>query len=288
MPRRSRRKSKKTLPPRRVRLLRYEDAAALRRRALRRRLVAVLALLVAINLLFHTFGERAWDGAMTLFWQQRCLGYQLPDDRIAYVARPRGAALPAYLKDFSGGGGSTWDGTVGAPPYPVELAELQKLTAHDSRVPWDALPGPVFLHGLRDARGRQRLVTVYALANNPAGWWTIVAAVRDPVGLRPGAAPRPQPILSTACWPMPNVGNNELAVFAGQPDPGDPSRFTLRVGLNGKVQLITGVLQNDGSITFTSSSGLTPWDTSKAGPIVVPVVRPMVEDNRDIILLPTD
>ena len=135
MPRRSRRKSQKTSPPWRVRLLRYEDAAALRRRALRRRLVAVLALLGAINLLFHTFGARAWDGAMTLFWQQRCLGYQLPEDRLAYVAGPRGAAMPAYLKDFGGAGGSTWDGTVGAPPYPVELAELQKLTAVDSRVP---------------------------------------------------------------------------------------------------------------------------------------------------------
>ena len=288
MPRRSRRKAKKTSPPRRVRLLRYEDAVALRRRALRRRLVAVLALLVAINLLLRTFGERAGDGAMTLFWQERCLGYQLPEDRLAYVAGPRGAALPAYLKDFSSGGGSTWDGTVGAPPYPVELAELQKLTADDSRVPWDALPGPVFLHGLRDARGRQRLVTVYALANNPAGWWTLVAAVRDPVGLRRSAGPRPQPILSTACWPMPNVGTNELAVYAGQPDPSDPARFTLRVWLNGKTQVITGVLQADGSIAFTSSSGLRPWDTSKAGPIVVPVVRPALENHCENILLPAD
>jgi hypothetical protein len=288
MPRPGRRKSKQRSPPHRVRLLRYEDTAALRRRALRRRLFTVLALLAAAKLLFETIGPRAWDGAMTLFWQERCLNYALPGDRVVYVAAPRGAALPAYLKDFSAAVGATWRGTVGAPPYPVELAEFQKLTAPGDAVPWDALPGPVFLHGLRDARGRQRLVTVYALANNPAGWWTLVAVVRDPIGLRRGPAPRPPPILSTACWPMPNAGADELAVFAGQPDPNAPSRFTLRVWLNGKAQLVRGQLQDDGSIAFTSSSGLTPWNTSKAGPIVVPVVRAAVPVYTDNVLLPTD
>src|SRR5688572_10515503 len=126
---RKRRKSTRRAKPTRLPLLHYENVAAARRRAFRKHLSATLLALVAAKLLVHHLGERVWTGAQSLFWQERCLAYRLPEDRLAYVAAPQGTVLPAYLGDFSGGVGSTWHGTVGAAPYPVELAEFQKVTA---------------------------------------------------------------------------------------------------------------------------------------------------------------
>src|SRR5881396_2926470 len=122
----------------------------------------------------------------------------------------------------------TWQGTIGAPPYPIELAELQRRLHPQSPVPWENLPAPVFLHGLTDASGRRRLVSVYALANNPPGWWTLHTSVREVVS--PGTGRRAQqadanpPIISSSCWPMgattPAAGGT-LVVFAGQADKSD-------------------------------------------------------------------
>src|SRR5688572_30479498 len=105
---RARKKRRRGGAVRRVLTLKYEDTAALRRRALRRRLLSVLILLAAAKLFVVTVGERAWTGALALFWQEQCLAYRLPGDRLAYVAAPQGTALPAYLADFSRATGSTW------------------------------------------------------------------------------------------------------------------------------------------------------------------------------------
>ncbi len=266
-------------------MLKYEDTDACRRRVVRRRLLAALALLAALKLLMSTAGERAWTGALAQFWQARCLSHRLPQDRIAYVAAPAGAALPAYLGDFSDASRPTWPGTVGASPYPIELAEYHTLTGA-AGVPWASMPGPVFLHGLRDPSGRRRLVTVYALANNPSGWWTLVACVREPLAF---GAPAPNaPVVSTACWPLATVAGGVFAVFAGQPDLKDPARFTLRVRVNGRDQTVSGALRDDGTVSFASSTGLSPWSTDRAGPIVVRVITPPPVDPHDGVLLPTD
>src|SRR4051794_19035260 len=102
-----------------VPLLTYHDDTTSLRRPLivRRPLLIMLLILAAANLLVRGLGERFWNGGMSLFWQEKCLTYQLPPDRIAFVAAPQGLALPPYLADFSNVT-PNWNGTVGAAPYP--------------------------------------------------------------------------------------------------------------------------------------------------------------------------
>ena len=134
------------------------------------------------------------------------------------------------------------------------------------------MPAPVFLHGLCDSRGRERMVTVYALANNPTGFWTLVALARDPLTTTNRGIGKPS--VSTACWPMSDLARDMLVIFAGQVDRGDPARLTLRAAINGREVTISGVLQENGSMEFTSSDGLQPWDTKRAGPLVLPALKP--------------
>ncbi len=268
-----------------IALLQYDDSRAARRLLVRRRLFTGLIAAGVAKLLVLAAGDRAWDAALSQFWQMRCMSYELPADRITYLAGPIGIEVPPYLVDFSGASRLTWDGSVAAAPYPVEFAELQRLTAPPCGVAWETLPAPVFLHGLDDSSGRRRLVTVYALANNPPGWWTLMAVAREPVGLLGNRNPA---VLSTACWPMPNSGSDSLTVFAGQGDASDRTRFTIRIIINGNAQIITGCLRDNATIDFKSDSGLQPWDTPRAGALVRPVFPASQFETCDNVLLPTD
>jgi hypothetical protein len=231
----------------------------------------LLAILGTVRILNGLFGDDLWTRSLSHFWEERCLDYRLPGDRVAYVAAPAGLILPEYLGDFSVGSRSTWTGTVGASPYPIELAELHSLTAPPIDVSWTDLPGPVFLHALHDTAGKRWMVSVYALVNNPRGWWTLVACTREPMHWR---GKRTSPVITTACWPMPKTPHDVLAVFAGQPVPSDASTFTLQIRLNGRDQLVRGTILEDGKIDFRSSTGLSPWSTDRAGPLVLPAVMP--------------
>ena len=289
MSKRSRRKRDRSTagPKPAVLALKYvDDANARRVGRLRWRLLTVLLVLAAARVLIVQFGDRAWNAALARFWQARCLSYQLPSDRIAYLAAPRGLQFPNYLGDFSDGSSATWSGTVAAMPYPVELAEFHHHASPQQLVSWDRLPGPVFLHGLKDQAGKMRLLTVYVLVNNPAGWWTLVAMSREAAST--ASAPN-NPVVTTASWPMAMPPDASLVVFAGQPDPRNESRFSVRIRLNGQEQLVTGKLLTGGHVDFTSSTGLTPWDTRRTGPIVVPAppsANPA--DPHDNVFLPTD
>lgn len=277
------------LPRPALHLIGYDDPAARRRRRVRTLLVLALLMLTALKVAQTRLGDRAWTVVLARFWESRCLAHQLPLDRVAFVAAPRGTALPSYLGDFSSTPGSVWNGTVGAVPYPVELVELHKYAskrAARSRADWEHAPGPVFLHGLRDASGREWMITVHALANNPNGFWTLITSARDVDAPDPDAPAAH--VVSTAAWPMDNTLADTLVVFAGQPDPNDPSTFTLRAVINQREVRITGIVGTDGKLTFTSSDGLRPWDVKKAGGLVLPAINPSPAPDEPKLLLPTD
>jgi len=257
----------------------YESLEVARRRRIRHFLLVLFLLLIAAKVAILRVGDRAWTGAIARFWEHRCLTYTLPDDRVAFVAAPRGIMLPSYLGDFSNESLQTWGGTVAAAPYPIELAELQKHRTRRPDIAWESLPAPVFLHGLRNSQGREWLVTAYVLANNPNGWWTVVATARRPMDDGVGAGDH---YTTVVCWPLAVSSGLTLVAFAGQPVASDPSKFTIKVRLNGTDQIITGTLRDDASIDFTSSTGFKPWGTDRAGPLQLP---PLPQDNA---LLPID
>lgn len=270
-------------------LIGYDDPAARRRRRVRVLLILALLLLSALKVVQVRVGDRVWAAALERFWESRCLTHQLPIDRVAFVAAPRGTALPTYLGDFTGASGSAWSGTVGAVPYPIELAELHRYSrtrdTASATIDLEHVPGPVFLHGLRDARGHEWMVTVHALANNPSGFWTLVTTARDV----DATSPTPNAlVVSTAAWPMDNTLADTLVVFAGQPDPNDPSKFSLHTVINKREVRITGAVGNDGKLTFTSSDGLRPWDAKKAGGLTLPAITPPSHDGGACILVPVD
>jgi hypothetical protein len=110
----------------------------------------------------------------------------------------------------------------------------------------------LFLHERQTAAGRRRIVVVRA---DPTTWLAVRADSIRPAGLRGDPAPD-----AAAAWAPLFVAavpsSHRLRVYAGQADPADPSRFTIRYELDGQPGVVRGELVD--RLTGGASVVLTP------------------------------
>ena len=104
----------------------------------------------------------------------------------------------------------------------------------------------LFLHELRNGKGESRLV---AVENSPALAWVTVVA--------PGSMMRePKEVYAAqrALINSPELGyeRKKIIVYSGQPDPTDPSHFTIDVQIAEKTYTIDAYLAADDAITFST------------------------------------
>jgi hypothetical protein len=147
------------------------------------------------------------------------------------------------------------------PPAYYRPKAIEQLIGNPARIP----DGILFMHGRRAASGPVRLlvVTVGSTEVYPDGTHHVGcgASVFEPASWTAGS------VVSRKLSPLalrehyvllPVWGKLRLCVFAGQPDPLDASRFTIRFDLDGKEGTIEGRLGDDDGVTFVVRNGPPP------------------------------
>jgi hypothetical protein len=210
-----------------------------RRKMVRRWLVAVLVVLSAV-----VWAPGFWNRVQVLWWQRQCLAYVAPADQVVYDDGP--AAL-----QLLSGAGMTRSRTVGSSRTMVAARTVKCWDGLKQFVPTGKSGALLYLHRGRNASGAERLIVVefnyrhyYQLDFD---CWDLSPA--NPVtalGLRSNADTFPMPF---------DAGDKPLRFYAGQPDPNDPTRFTIRYDLDGKTGTIEGCVNDSGSVSLVAKDG---------------------------------
>jgi hypothetical protein len=214
--------------------LQYAPRPSSRRRLFRRVLLALAS--IALAAAAARWGRPAYDLAALLYHQHVCLTYHATADQVVFDSDPAHAAALANDPNFV---------IAGSCAFRRSPADWQPFKVTPVWMP----PTPqamVFLHERRAVGGTPRLVAIERDAGPDC--LAFSASVLEPAGIS-------RPAKAVTCGLSSNVGDTtshfDTRFFAGQPDPADPSHFTIRFERAGTTHLIDGYLLADNSITLT-------------------------------------
>jgi hypothetical protein len=206
--------------------------------ARRGRALVAAAILLALGILGFQYGERAYRAAELWYYERRAMTYTMPPDFLVYESDPE--KLPSY----------------GRKRY------VHSLHAGAPAWPWDAIRGydfgetVLFLHGRTAPGGTPKRVCVYLPSGHFKGWNASTGVHGLRFALRYDVAGKDDGVaagLDIPGWSGDAAADpHYLRFFAGQPDPNDASRFTIRYELDGVGQgTIEGLLQPDDTVKLT-------------------------------------
>ena len=211
------------------------------------RLLLLFAALVAVAFAGWRWGPRLLMRARISYWQHECLSYTAPADQVVYEDA---ISAPALIWEHSHpvGNGPSIESTC-----PQVMArsircwdKLCRLTGR-SGTPTE---GMIFLHRRNDPSGKQWLVAVQI---DNRSWNSLSFS-----GLAVLRANDP----STDIWFSGThfvgakfIGGEQpvekLKIYAGQPDPSDPTRFTIPVELGKRKGTLAGKVIEAGGVDLT-------------------------------------
>lgn len=244
--------------------LEYRPARRRRRRWWLWLLAAAVVALAAVGYRHRQPFQAKWA---QLAFERRCLNYREPADLIVFTDDPR---------DFAA--------LLNAAPRPVGGRYRQsydvKFVSFDPDVwtrhpllKWD--PGPAFLHRLKNPRGETRLVGIDLSPLDDDLWF--YPRVVIPAGLSTDARPARTrkeysllPLdrqLHVALGLEKSSSTDAIRVYCGQPDPDDPTHFTIALEVNGAREVLDGWLQDDETVllkprdreTYLREPGMRVW-----------------------------
>lgn len=250
----------------------YASRPRVRRRSLWR--MGVLASLAVCGVLAYRYGPPLWLHGEYLLLQRAALRHTAPADRVVYEQDPAEARVllgRGYLPVFVGnpryvglrslamqcGPPESLDAPdANGPPEPPAVAghRAPAFVALPTLIPSATMFGAgVFLHARRDPAGRQRLVIVQAILREsglPGRTPELYVGTYIPAGWRPGGR-----IRGSSSWrsvrPFEDFEDDTpVRLYAGQPDPADPSHFTIRYSRAGRGGTLHGYLGDDGRVTL--------------------------------------
>lgn len=211
-----------------------------RSKRFRRGMLLVVALAIASVLYFR--GGRWLLRAELLYWQYRCLNYSVPPDEIIY--------------DSGGTTGSSPSGTA-SQNETLQIA-----------YPWDRYyallsppgfksKGTLFLHERTSSNGTRYLVAVdlshWVIDNDKALVRFFARTLKVP-----SLTSIPEEDGQSGGWVISNINNSgsppRIRIFAGQVDPEDDRRFTIRLELENQVEIVDGWIQDNGDCDFDQRS----------------------------------
>jgi hypothetical protein len=225
-----------------------------RRRSARR----IAGVLVVIGLIGSgvRWAPWTWRRCTLLREQSRCLAFALaPDQVVREIELNRNTEYHLFQTDPP-------------PPPPVTPTCLERFAASlrtdGAATQLDGSPHfPVFLHERRTPDGERRLVIVTvrfgAMVAIGAGERIgLTAAVIHPGALF--SAPVVSRHSAGECYPFSRGRGSDLTprrlrLYAGQPDPSDPSHFTIGYDINGEAGTIDGWLENHDTVRFAVRDG---------------------------------
>ena len=227
----------------------YAPGEPIRRRRRVREWFTVIAVL-AVVLLAWWQGPSTYRRIARAYWQHRVARYLAPADRVVYEEDPsRWATLlaqPEYRKmPVSSPGWSPFVAYLASP-----LQRLSEITK--------ARPGAtvVFAHARRTPGGRECIVVVW-MAYNAIRPDAVGATPDNQVGVRlptdvtsGGKHLEAMNILYVA---PPSVAENRqtplyMRIYAGQPDPLDPTHFTIPYEIGEYSDVLDGYLRDDETV----------------------------------------
>ena len=209
-----------------------------RTRVRRLLLIAVLAILLFLG---WRCGPSIWAKAQFSYWQARCMSYRAPADQIVYEDAINAPAL-------------VWEDSRPVGGSPSVESTFPQVMARAVRC-WDKFcllrghgPGPqqgiLFLHGRKDPTGQRWLVEVQI---DSRSWnalnLTCIAESREGYDTTLGGSWFVGAKFIGGEQPV-----EKLRIYAGQPDPSDPSRFSIPVELGDRKGKLDGRVNRDGAI----------------------------------------
>ena len=218
---------------------------------------------VALAIVAWRWSGDAARAAQVLYWSRQCMHYSPPANLVVFE---QDATEAARLMGAGAGYQLTNAGEADPPHAWLSPAPY----AYVPQSGW--APQVAFMHGRRSADRPARLVVVELLA------------MREPHTINHTVLFHPRVFATSLVRPPTQVRRNEdtirislapderLRIFAGQPDPRDPSRFTVECVIAGDRGTIEGVLQADDVVSFRPVAGEAlkrrwrRWDRSATQP----------------------
>jgi hypothetical protein len=228
----------------------YEPAAHTRRRRRRKFFLVSSALIVLIGLAVY-LGPSAWRHLKHRYWLHAAENYSLPTTCVVYEEDPARTTVLLNDPNYQNGG---WT-SPGWMPYVARVAPpLRYFTASEA---FRGMPTPLFLHARSTPSGQQRLVFL----------WPVGGCIRPDGSGGSSAQNQTRVELIASVYDGSNVtetrvdlilGPVELAenppstlylrFFAGQPDPSDPTHFTVPYELGDYHDTLDARVLDDGSV----------------------------------------
>jgi len=208
----------------RIRRIDYAATPPARRRRRLRRIVTMATIALPLVLL-AALAPTLLRAAGEWRWQRRCMNHRVPDGTLVFQQRP-GVCLARSGPDF-------YCARSGANVV-------------------------LFLHQRQAEASAPRIVAVHLTFDGVAEWSKRPARS---VGLEwrvyaPGSRwQRPGVSFSLRHEAFALSSDDRLIIYAAQPDPHDPARFTFDYDLNGQRGTVEALLQSDGRLTTRPIEG---------------------------------
>jgi len=229
----------------------------------------------------HAYRKRVWAAGVALFllacafvayeiisekvqiWReyQACASYVAPVDQVVLTEVPAEAA--ALLQSGAG-----YDEVPFSGPNYLYWRDKERAQLLAPPLNW-ALPGwwgecVPFLHARTARDGETSIIVVSLRAQKQRREDPQRVFELQPFAMEPQSWPNPQrvsPESAGGVLTFPLGGKDVLRVFAGQPDPADPSHFTIRYQINGREGFIDGWLDPGRRVRLVDLAG--PSDKSQ-------------------------
>jgi hypothetical protein len=231
---------------------------------------ALLLLVVGLAVASYGWGPPVWRKAQILYWQHACMTYSPSPDTVVYEEEPiKAAELLAKKAEYQpyilrrGNGLNSKPAAVNAAALcPNCYAHFQLASgipgAGSNMFTMNTVgrPATVFLHERQSPAGHQRLVILTyhpetdTFTSNFIEDYNYDAEAITPATLRsqPSVPLRSFGLDVMSSWPR----HPPLArMYAGQPDPVDPSHFTIRYQMWGQEDVLDGRLDDNDNVTIT-------------------------------------
>jgi len=208
------------------------------------RVIRRAALWIAVALLAVLAVRRGPDflrRVAFLYHQRGCLRYTAAADQVVFDSNPARVAILASDRNFVIVGGCA------SRKPPPDWSAVRSGPLISTR---PGSPAVLFLHE-RAAGGVPRLIAVERIEGANASPHFIPDYDVEPHTISPAMlTSAAQEIRFGFDVEVKDNGSDDIRIYAGQPDPVDDSRFTIRYELRGKSQLVEGRVAADGRVEF--------------------------------------
>jgi hypothetical protein len=242
--------------------LEYGLSPPRRRRHIVQALVAVALLIIAYG--GYRWGGYIWSQAAILNAQRQCLRYTAPPDRVVYEENPpevtrllaRGGDYVRYPLNRAHPFDTPRKSSAATATFPACWSRFTQLVSLKNPRPGQAFGAVLFLHERSTPSGQRRLVCIrhfpetHSFTPQFIDEYNIEQAVFTPGtwASSPSQALFPTVINVISSFPdrPPNV-----RIYAGQIDPNDDSRFTIRYEMWGQTDILDGRLMENDQVVLT-------------------------------------